>query len=112
MSQPIDKVQQFPVEASFFENENENGKWINATVSKVYERDGAWHRTSNFNNSDLLKLNALMPRIMAKMHELELGPRHIQHQTDGLNLGDVKQEAQTHKNAKSQGQPQDQGQNP
>lgn len=108
MSQPIDKVQLFPVEASFFENENENRKWINASVAKVYEKDGEWHRTNNFNPNDLLKLNALMPRIMEKMHQLE----HGHYQADGVNLDDVKQEAQSHNHGKPQAQSQDQGHNP
>lgn len=112
MSKPIDKVQQFPVEASFFENRNEERTWINATVAKVYEKDGEWHRTNSFNGNDLLKLNALMPRIMEKMHELEHGQKQAHTPPQSVDMDKVKQDAQEYLNGQSQGQSQDQGQTP
>lgn len=111
MSKPIDKVQQFPVEASFFENQSENGTWINANISKVYEKDGEWHRTNSFSGNDLLKLNALMPRIMERMHELEHG-QQPQNQAQGMDMDQVKQEAQQHLGEQNQGQAQDKGLTP
>lgn len=113
MSKPIDKVQQFPVEASFFENQGESGTWINANISKVYEKDGEWHRTNSFSGNDLLKLNALMPRIMERMHELEHGQQQTPPtQAQAADMEQVKQEAQAHLDGQAQGQTQDQGQTP
>lgn len=112
MSKPIDKVQQFPVEASFFENENESGRWVNATVAKVYEKDGEWHRTSSFNGNDLLKLNALMPRIMEKMRELEHGQQQVHTQSQDLDINRIKQEAESRFSGQSQGHSKSQGEAP
>ena len=112
MSKPIDKVQQFPVEASFFENKNENGSWINATVAKVYEKDGEWHRTNSFNGNDLLKLNALMPRILEKMNELAQGHSQTNAEAQRIYMNEVKQEAKDHLKGPSLGQSQNQDQTP
>lgn len=113
MSKPIDKMQQFPVEVSFFENRNENGTWINTNISKIYEKDGEWHRTNSFSGNDLLKLNALMPRIMERMHELEHGEQHQpSSRTQGIDMEQVKQEAQQHLDDQAQGQTQTRGQTP
>ncbi|MFV1607139.1 hypothetical protein VWY06_01970 [Phaeobacter sp. JH20_10] len=113
MTKPIDKIEQFPVEASFFENQGENGPWINATISKVYKQGDEWKRTNNFNGNDLLKLNALMPRIMERQHELEHGQPCDQTQSNGQDMEAIKQEAQEHLDKQSQGQTQDhEGQTP
>ena len=113
MSKPIDKIQQFPVEVSFFENRNENGTWINANISKTYEKDGEWHRTNTFSGNDLLKLNALMPRIVERMHELEHGrPQQDHGRPHSMDMGQIKQEARQHLEDQTQGQSQDRGQTP
>ena len=111
-NKPIDKVERFPVEASFFENEGQNGSWVNASISKVYEKDGEWHRTSNFSGNDLLKLNAMMPDILARHHELEHGQPQDQSQTGGQDMEEIKREAQEHLDKQLQGQAQDRGHSP
>ncbi|MEM6914819.1 MAG: hypothetical protein AAF511_12680 [Pseudomonadota bacterium] len=111
MSKPIDKIEQFPVEASFFANEGQNGTWFNAQISKVYEKDGQWHRTNSFSSNDLLKLNAIMPRVTERMHELEYGRPHEQSRSNTQNMAEIKQEAQQHlaseRNVQNRSQEQD-----
>ena len=105
-TKPIDKIERFPVEASFFEGSNEDKSWVNTSISKVYEKDGKWHRTNNFSGNDLLKLNAMMPDVIARQHELETG--QPQEENQGSNMDELRERAQNRR-ARSQGQAQDQG---
>ncbi|WP_298987442.1 hypothetical protein [uncultured Roseibium sp.] len=109
---PIDKVKHFPVEASFFENESDDKSWINTTISKVYrdKDDDKWKRTNNLSGNDLLKLNAMMPDVISRQHELEHGEPQEQTQSDGMD--EIKRKAEEHLAKKSQGQSQDQGHSP
>lgn len=81
---PVDRFSDYPVDVSIFAHHGEHGPWHNATVSKTFKQGEEYKRTNNFNRSDLLKLNALLPQALTRMQELE----------QGYQLGDLKERAQ------------------
>ncbi|KPA99931.1 hypothetical protein [Ahrensia marina] len=98
MTKPIDKIKRFPVEAAFFENTSEDKSWVNTSISKVYKDEEAnqWKRTNNFSGNDLLKLNAMIPDIIARQHELEHGEPQGQKRSNGEDMDVIRQNAEQH----------------
>lgn len=109
---PIDKFQDYPVEIALFEREGQNGSWVSADVSKTYKQGEEYKKTRNFNRTDLLKLNALVPQAITRMQEFEQGHSPAEAQPNGQNMAEVKEDAQQHLDRQPLGQAQSQGESP
>lgn len=106
---PVDKFADYPVEVALFERQGDNGTWYNAQVSKTYKQGDEYKRTNNFNRTDLLKLNALVPQALARMQELEQGQNQAPAQSNGQDMGAIRERAESRR-ARQQAQFNDQSQ--
>lgn len=104
-NKPVDSLEQYPVSIALYERENENGKWLNADVSKTYKDGDQYKKTRNFSMNDMLKLNALVPQAINRMQEIEQQQRQSSPApSQQSDMDTVKAEAEAHLNAQSQAQ--------
>ncbi|WP_269584247.1 hypothetical protein [Roseibium sp. Sym1] len=103
-NRPIAKFQEFPAEISLFEQESENGPWLNAQVSKIYKEGEDYKRANNFNRNDLLKLHTLVPQAIERMQSWELEQRQARSQSDSRDIDSLKERARTRRTARGQSQ--------
>jgi hypothetical protein len=94
-NRPIAKFQEFPAEISLFEQESDNGLWLNAHVSKIYKEGEDYKRTNNFNRNDLLKLHTLVPQAIERMQAWEQEQRQAQSRTDNRDMDNLKERARS-----------------
>jgi len=103
-NRPIAKFQEFPAEISLFEQESDNGLWLNAHVSKIYKEGEDYKRTNNFNRNDLVKLHTLVPQAIERMQAWELEQRQTSRQSDSRDQDTMRRRARSRRDARAQSQ--------
>jgi hypothetical protein len=75
---PLETFRDGSVTIKLWRQDVENQTYVNASIGKLYkDQQGAWHETRSFNDSDLLKLQALIPEAHKQM-------KHHQEQLRGI----------------------------
>jgi hypothetical protein len=75
---PLQSFRDGAVTIKLWEQQAEGKSYVNASIGKLYKgQQGAWHETRSFNDSDLLKLQALIPHAHQQM-------KHHQEQLRGM----------------------------
>jgi hypothetical protein len=65
---PLETFRDGAVTIKLWEQQAEGKSYVNASIGKLYkDQQGAWHETRSFNDSDLLKLQALIPQAHQQM---------------------------------------------
>jgi hypothetical protein len=75
---PLESFRDGAVTIKLWEQQAEGKSYVNASIGKLYkDQQGGWHETRSFNDSDLLKLQALIPQAHQQM-------KHHQEQLRGV----------------------------
>jgi hypothetical protein len=75
---PLESFRDGAVTIKLWEQQAEGKSYVNASIGKLYkDQQGAWHETRSFNDTDLLKLHALIPQAHQQM-------KHHQEQLRGV----------------------------
>lgn len=101
---PIARFHEYPAEISLFEQEGENGSWLNAKVGKIYKDGEDYKRTNNFSRNDLVKLNSLVPQAIERMQSWEQEQRQAPQQSESEQPDKYKERAQTRRARRAQSQ--------
>ena len=65
---PLESFRDGAVTIKLLEQQAEGKSYVNAQIGKLYkDAQGAWHETRSFNDTDLLKLQALIPQAHQQM---------------------------------------------